>query len=380
MPAPESSDALDVFIVVVDRYLTDLKPLRQRRVNLALGQRNDIDRAEWRAQADLGVAAVMIPEQFGGLGLGVRAMGRIAELYGGHALGGVFLSTACLSLPILLASTGAMRDRVLTEAVSGAALIATALPTSAELNASDQRFHAERTRSGGWKVSGKSGPVIDADIADWLILPAASADGEVWFLVERAAITSIESGLIMDGGGAAVIGLNCTLASENELGTCEGSGSVIETVLTSGGVLLSSWLLGLAEEAFEQTLKHLRTRRQFGAPIGSFQALQHRMAVLYCDLAMARSVVEQALQEVDDGGPDAALLASAAKARMGMLAYRVSNEAVQLHGAIGLTEEADISFFLKGARLADVIGGHSYFHRTRAGKLLMSPTGAHREP
>jgi acyl-CoA dehydrogenase len=143
-----------------------------------------------------------------------------------------------------------------------------------------------------------------------------------------------------------------------------------EPVLVAGAVLTSAWLLGVTERAFDLTVDYLKTRSQFGALIGSYQALQHRASRLFCELEVARSVVGAALQALDSGAEDASLWASAAKTRIGDLAVRTTAEAIQLHGGIGMTHEADIGLYFKAARIANTIAGDNAFHRTRASRML----------
>jgi alkylation response protein AidB-like acyl-CoA dehydrogenase len=141
-------------------------------------------------------------------------------------------------------------------------------------------------------------------------------------------------------------------------------------VLSDGAALVSAWLLGLSERAFRLTLDYLKVREQFGSVIGSYQALQHRAARLRCELVVGRATVEAALEAQDANLSDRALLAAAAKARMGELALRVTGEAIQLHGGIGMTEEANIGLLFKAARIADLVGGHHLVHKRRAAALL----------
>ena len=376
MMRPEVKDQIDSFTTVVNRCLAKRKILGRLRANLARNERDHEDRALWREDAGMGVPAVMVSESLGGVGLGISAMGQVAELYGRHMSGGVFLSTACLSLPVLVRSHGEARDKAIRDIVSGSAIVCVALPTSAQIAKGELPFSASCTQGGEWHISGRSAPVVDADIADFIIVPASSRQGDVWFLADCSHFTRERAGVTMDGGGAAIIALDDELPAEARL-CMPGEGVVLaEAALIQGAALISAWLLGLAEKAFDMTLSHLKTRKQFGVHIGSFQALQHRMAALYCDLAVGRSVVERALQAIDEGDLRSPLFASAAKARMGALAYKITNEAIQMHGAIGLTEEADISFYLKGSRLADLMAGHHYCHGNRARVLLLGASGA----
>jgi alkylation response protein AidB-like acyl-CoA dehydrogenase len=128
-------------------------------------------------------------------------------------------------------------------------------------------------------------------------------------------------------------------------------------------------MMGYALEAFERTSAYLKEREQFGAVIGSFQALQHRKAHMQSEIELCRSVLLQALSTVDDAPPDLPLLASLAKTKLNELVKLITNEAVQMHGGIGVTDELDIGFFLKRARVAMQIFGDTGYHKDRYATL-----------
>jgi alkylation response protein AidB-like acyl-CoA dehydrogenase len=140
-------------------------------------------------------------------------------------------------------------------------------------------------------------------------------------------------------------------------------------VLDRAAVCVSAELLGLISQAYETTLEYLKTRVQFDALIGSFQALQHRATNLFCEIEVCKSLVADALAAQDDARDDAPLMASAVKARLSDAATLVSREAVQLHGGIGMTDEHDIGFYLKRAAVAEATFGDSAYHRDRFARL-----------
>jgi acyl-CoA dehydrogenase len=150
----------------------------------------------------------------------------------------------------------------------------------------------------------------------------------------------------------------------------EGAGlAVLEEVVDLATVGLCAEMLGSMSEAFERTLEYLRQREQFGVPIGSFQALKHRAAELFIQVELCRSAVMAAARAVDAGEAEAARLVSLAKARCSEAALQVANEAVQMHGGIGMTDEHDIGFYLKRARVAELTFGDAPFHRDRWARL-----------
>jgi alkylation response protein AidB-like acyl-CoA dehydrogenase len=162
---------------------------------------------------------------------------------------------------------------------------------------------------------------------------------------------------------------NVVVPAENVLGAINQGWSILEPVLDRGRVAIAAEMMGSALEAFERTVAYLKQREQFGALIGSFQALQHRAAHMQADIELCRSVVLQALSTVDDSPHQLPPLASLAKAKLNELAKLVTNEAVQMHGGIGVTDALEIGFFLKRARVAMQIFGDTGYHKDRYATL-----------
>jgi len=144
---------------------------------------------------------------------------------------------------------------------------------------------------------------------------------------------------------------------------------VLDPVLDRATIGLSAELLGTITEAFERTVNYLKARKQFGVPIGSFQGLKHRAAEMFTQVELSRSIVLDALRAIDEKRPDLPVLASVAKARVSDTAFLVGNEAVQMHGGIGVTDEEEIGLFLKRARVAELTFGDGAYHRARFAAL-----------
>jgi alkylation response protein AidB-like acyl-CoA dehydrogenase len=175
---------------------------------------------------------------------------------------------------------------------------------------------------------------------------------------------------MVDSRNAAIIRLQGVEVSEDAvLGRVDEGAELLDPVLDRARAGLAAEMLGTAAEAFERTLQYLKDRKQFGVAIGSFQALKHRAAVMFAEVELARSAVLAALAALDAHAADAAELASLAKAKAGDALFLVSNEAIQLHGGIGMTDEHEIGFFLKRARVAQASFGDSAFHRDRYARL-----------
>ncbi len=160
-----------------------------------------------------------------------------------------------------------------------------------------------------------------------------------------------------------------TVAAGDVLGEVDGAMAGLERTLDIAHIGLSAELLGLSLEAFERTVAYLKERQQFGRVIGSFQGLQHRAAELFAELELARSLVLQALKAIDADADNLPLLASAAKAKLCQVAQRASNEGIQMHGGIGMTDEHEIGFFLKRARVAQHTFGDYNYHLDRYARL-----------
>jgi alkylation response protein AidB-like acyl-CoA dehydrogenase len=159
------------------------------------------------------------------------------------------------------------------------------------------------------------------------------------------------------------------VAADAVLGKPGSSEQALARALDIGAVLSAAELLGIAQESFERTLEYLKERKQFGVPVASFQALQHRAAQLFCELELCKSCVLKALQAIDQDSLDRSQLASMAKAKVARTSRLAVNEAVQMHGGIGMTDEFDIGFFMKRSAAACQEYGDYYFHADRFAEL-----------
>jgi acyl-CoA dehydrogenase len=190
-------------------------------------------------------------------------------------------------------------------------------------------------------------------------------------LVDRnASGVSCRRTFMADSRNAANIRFDdVVVLAEDVLGTVNQGWAILEPVLDRGRVAIAAEMMGCALEAFERTVAYLKEREQFGVLIGTFQALQHRAAHMQSEIELCRSVMLQALSTVDDAPHQLPSLASLAKARLNELVKLVTNEAVQMHGGIGVTDALEIGFFLKRARVAMQIFGDAGFHKDRYATL-----------
>jgi acyl-CoA dehydrogenase len=233
------------------------------------------------------------------------------------------------------------------------------------------------TSGNGFRISGAKTFVLDGHVADKLIVAARTSgadtetNGITLFLVDRAAAgLSVKRTIMVDSRNAADITFDHVQVSGDDiLGTVDGGFGLLDKVLDAGRTCLAAEMLGISAESFDRTVDYLKQREQFGKKIGEFQALQHRAAHLFCEVELGRSVVLKALQAIDAGDSHAPALASLAKAKMGEVAKLATNEAVQMHGGIGMTDDFDIGFFMKRARAAMETFGDLSFHGDRLARI-----------
>jgi alkylation response protein AidB-like acyl-CoA dehydrogenase len=241
-------------------------------------------------------------------------------------------------------------------------VVAVAVPSAAHLvqQRTELELRADATVAGCTQV-------LDLTDADVVLLPVGCDAGIAWAAIDTDRVKQVARLRLIDGRSVSTAEF---LGPATLITAPQSFAEALTPVLSDGAALVSAWLLGLSERAFELTLDYLKVREQFGEVIGSYQALQHRAARLRCELVVGRATVEAALYAHDANRGDRVLLAAAAKARMGELALRVTGEAIQLHGGIGMTEEANIGLLFKAARIADLVGGHHLVHKRRAAAIL----------
>lgn len=359
---------IDLLLDGAGRLFRDSEPLKRLRTALAEPDGQAYSRQLWLEGAAMGLTGLLAPELVGGFGMGVAEATAVAELCGRHLLPEPYLSTCCIATPMLAAANTPHAREVLAAICAGSAIVAVGMPGASALDSRRYPLSARRAGS-GWSLAGECPVVLDAANAEWMLLPASSPEGECWFLLPNSGLERADGSLI-DGRRASRVSLSATVPGETLLGVGERAGELTETMIVHGAVLVAAWLLGAATRACEITLEHLRSRRQFGVALGSFQALQHRMAKVYCEIEVTRAIVEAAAAAIDTNAGNARLLASAAKARAAATAELAGAEGIQMHGALGMTNEADIGFYYKGARTGDLLAGSRHFHRDRAARLL----------
>ena len=327
----------------------------------------------WQEMAEMGWAGIAIAEEFGGLGYGYTGLGLVLEQVGRNLSASPLQSAVLLSAPLIaeLGSTQ-QKEQLLPAIASGQKLVTLALQEGAH-HAPLQTALRATEEADGFVLSGRKVLVLDAHVAEsFIVIARTSGDtgdeqGLSAFLVDAATEgVAVERRSMVDSRNAGVLTLDeVHVPAAQLLGVVGQAWTGLERSLDIANIGLAAELLGLSAEAFERTVAYLKERRQFGRVIGSFQGLQHRAAEMFAELELARSIVLQGLHASDAGDENLALRASAAKAKLCEVAQRVSNEGIQMHGGIGMTDEHEIGFFIKRARVVQHILGDYNYHLDR---------------
>ena len=338
---------------------------------------NGKDPATRQKLAELGFFGVIVPEEPGGEHFGLVGLGQILEAQGRTLAATPLLQTALIgATAVQLGGSPAQKAEWLPKIAGGEVTFALALDESAHFSPLNVATEAERNGQ-GYTINGEKRYVPDGHHADMLIVVARTfgepgdRHGLSLFLVPaNAKGVSIQELKTVDSHGAANITFTDVFVKEDALiGAADQGADILEPVLDRAAIGQAAEMLGSAQAAFDMTLEYLNNRKQFGQLIGSFQSLQHRAAKMFTELEMTRSCVGAALAAVDTGKNDVAELASLAKARAGELVHLVSNECVQMHGGIGMTDVADPGLYMKRARVQEAMYGSASWHRDRYAKL-----------
>ncbi|WP_050419913.1 acyl-CoA dehydrogenase family protein [Bradyrhizobium tropiciagri] len=324
----------------------------------------------WTTFAEMGFSGLLVPDQFGGSGLGCVEAGIVMEEIGRTLMPSPFLATSVLAASALSrGGSEAQKAQHLPKIADGSLLAALAIDEGAKHRPLQTKLQATRAGN-GFKLSGDKAFVVDGHTADLLIVAARSAgsagdkNGLTLFLVDpKAKGLAVERTAMVDSHNAArIVFDNVEVNADGVLGEVDQGFGLLEGVLNIGRGAVASEMVGLSDEVFGRTVTYLKERKQFGKAIGEFQALQHRAAQLYIDIEITRAAVLKALQALDTDAEKAATAVAVAKARAGTTATLAVQEGVQMHGGMGMTDQFDIGFFMKRARVCQELFGDSNFH------------------
>jgi len=358
-------------------FLADSAPITQLRELRDTDNADGFNRKTWAAMAEMGWTSVLVPEDQGGVEMGHVAAGVIAEEMGRTLTASPFLSTAIMGATALsrFGSEG-QKGEWLPRIAAGEAITAIAVDEGRKHNPSSVATKAERSGN-GFKLSGRKSFVAEGHVADMMIVSARTAggddeaDGVSLFLVPiNAAGLSIDRIKTVDSRNFATVTLDgVEVTADAVLGEVDGGLAALEAVLDAGRAGLSAEMSGSAQQCLESTVGYLKERKQFGQIIGTFQALQHRAAHLYSEVELGKSIVLKTLQTLDAAPDHAAMMVSAAKAKLGQVAQLAAQEGVQMHGGMGMTDEFDIGFFMKRVRVAEALYGDANYHAEKFARL-----------
>jgi acyl-CoA dehydrogenase len=331
----------------------------------------------WKEFVDLGWAGILVPADYGGLGLGYVEAGVVMEELGRTLTPSPFLSTAVVAATAIARGGSEKQKKDFLGRIASGDLIATlAIDEAAKHRPEKTAMTAQRV-GGAFTLDGTKTFVIDGHVADLLIVAArtSGAPGETkgltLFLVDGKAkgIRAERTPMVDTHNSARLTFDKVKVGSDAVLGEIDSGWKILEGALNAGRAAVASEMLGASDEAFGRTVSYLRERKQFGKLIGEFQALQHRAAHLYCELELTRSAVLKALQTLDESFDTAGPIVSVAKAKAGTTGTLAVQEGVQMHGGIGMTDEFDVGLFMKRVRVCQELFGDSNFHADRLARL-----------
>ena len=354
-------------------FLAEHAPVSELRTQRDAGNKTGYSSTLWPQMVNMGWAAILVPEEYGGLAFGHVGMAQIVEQSGRTLTASPLLSTAILGVTAINLSGSEEQKTELLGAIAGGELtIALAVDEKTHHDPMQIAMSAER-KGEGYVINGEKRFVVDGSTADILIVATRTAGspgdmkGISLFLVNRNTLgINVDQTQMIDGRSAAIVTFtDVEVGLDALLGKQDRGFRALSATLDAGNAHLAAELLGIAQESFDRTLQYMKERKQFGALIGSFQALQHRAAHWWSEIELCKSVVLKSLQALDEGDVKSPALASIAKAKLCEVAELSTNEAIQIHGGIGMTDEYEIGFFIKRARPAQMLYGDYNYHANR---------------
>ncbi len=355
-------------------FLQEKSPVSRFRELRDQGDEVGYSKALWKEMAELGWAGIPFSEKNGGADMGMAELITVLEAAGIVQAPEPFLSSVLLAGQLLhRVGSEEQKKSYLEPIIEGSACLAVALQEGGtRYNLSQVAARAERDGD-GYRLNGTKAQVIDGHAADALIVSARTSGedndetGISLFIVpgDAAGLTRTRQQRV-DHRSTAIVDLSDVRVDAGARIGEEGAGlAELREVVDLATVGLCAEMLGGMKQAFESALDHMKEREQFGVKIASFQALQHRAVKLFMEIEMCRSSVMAAARALDEDAADKAELVSLAKARCSDAYIEVANESIQFFGGVGVTDEYDVGFYLKRARVAELTFGDANFHRDR---------------
>ena len=360
-------------------FCTNQAPIEQFRKLRDEESPTGYDQATWNAMVELGWAGIPWSEEHGGLAFGYKGLGVVTEETGRTLLASPLYATVWVGGTLInLGGSDAQKSELLPQVAGGELLLALALEES-HRHAPYNIATTAKADGDGYVLDGSKTFVLDGHVAGKLIVAARTSgdtkdrEGITLFLVDAdSSGVSITRTFMVDSRNAANIELKgVRVGAEAVLGAVGGGADVLDPALDIACIGLCAEMFGSTQECFERTVEYLKEREQFGVKIGTFQALKHRAANMFCEVELSKSCVLEALTALDEGrdAQEIAKLASLCKTKVGETYHLVSREGIQMHGGIGMTDEFDIGFFIKRQAVCEQTFGDANYHRDRYGVL-----------
>jgi alkylation response protein AidB-like acyl-CoA dehydrogenase len=359
------------------RLISDKAPVSHLRQLRDTKDATGFSRELWKTFAEMGFSGLLVPEDFGGSGLGCVEAGVVMEEIGRNLMPSPFLSSAVLAASALSrGGSAAQQAEHLPKIADGSLLAALAIDEATKHRPLMTNMQAVRSGN-GFRLSGAKAFVVDGHTADLLIVAARTAgaagerDGLTLFLVDpkTKGVETERTAMVDSHNAARIVFDDVDINADGVLGEVDHGGALLEGVLNIGRGVVASEMVGVSEEVFNRTIGYLKERKQFGKAIGEFQALQHRAAQLYIDIEITRAAVLKALQTLDGDFENAAAAVAVAKARAGSTVTLAVQEGVQMHGGMCMTDQFDIGFFMKRARVCQELFGDSNYHADQLARM-----------
>ncbi|MCB2079111.1 MAG: acyl-CoA/acyl-ACP dehydrogenase [Novosphingobium sp.] len=355
------------------RFLEDRSPIGALRKLADAGE--TLDREAWREGVELGWVALFVPEEYGGIAeaaQGVADAAIVAEELGRVVYSGPFLPTCTVAHAIASSGSDAQKGEWLPKLASGDALAAWCFSRPGVHGGAEPGGVAVRAAGQGFVLDGTAAYVEDAEVADLLLVTAQGERGLSQFLIPSSAegitISPLET-LDLGKRIANVEFSGVAVDMDALLGKVEDANAAVESQLQVALALQCAETVGVMDRAFEFTMEWVKERYAFGRPIGSFQALKHRLAEHAANLEGAKAAAAHAAKSVRNGAPDAAIAVSVAKSHCGKQATEILRDCVQMHGGIGVTWEHDLHFYLRRAVSNEALWGTPAAHHERLCRL-----------
>jgi len=346
-------------------------------VRRAMVTESGYDPAFYRELCALGWLGAAVPAEYGGAGLPFGVLANVFEAMGQSLFGSPFLAGTLAAQALLAAGTEAQKQRWLPALIEGKALGTLALSEpNGSYQLSPRQAHAQRGK-GGLTLSGQKTLVLDAQHADFAIASIALDGTPALVLLEASALAGRirPHTLIDETRRAAAVSLDGLHVGDEAVLDAADAGAALAHVQRAAWLLLSAEAAGGAEGVMQLTLDYLRTRKQFGKAIGSYQALKHPMVEIMIAIEQGRSLLYHAATMFEHDDPEREIALRMAKAQLGDTYVHASDRAIQFHGAIGFTYECHVQLFFRRAQWVQATFGDALHHRQALAELLWPRAG-----